>query len=63
MSSLSVMLTVAVLVVPALTPDGSVPNDRPTDSPLSSKESSTAVNVKLFDVSSAPNVRLAGTPE
>jgi len=62
-SSLSVIDTVAVLVVPAVTPDGSVPKARSTDSPLSSRESSAAVNVKLLVVSSAPNVRLSGIPE
>ena len=62
-SSLSVMLTVDVLVVPAVTRAGNVPNPRPTLSPSSSTVSCTAVNVNDFDVSPLLKDTLAGTPE
>ena len=62
-SSLSAMLTVDVLVVPAVTRAGSVPNARSTLSPSSSTVSWTAVNVNDLDVSPLSKVTLAGTPE
>ena len=49
--SLSVRFTVAVLCVPGLTSSGSVPKLRVTLSPSSSTLSSTAVTVKVAEVS------------
>ena len=64
-SSLSVMATVASVVPLAVIPSGRVlPNPSTTDSPSSSTGSSTAVTVKLLEVSVAPNARPPdGTPE
>ena len=61
-ASLSVMLTTASSVVPALTPAGRFTNVSFTDSPSSSSASSSAVNVKLFSVSPESKVTLVGTP-
>ena len=47
----------------AVTPFGSVPKVSFTLSPSSSSVSSMAVNVIVRDVSVAPKVTLAGTPE
>ena len=60
---LLMILTVASSVVPALTLSGRIPKESFTLSPPSSKLSSTAVKVKVFSVSPAENVTLAGTPE
>ena len=49
-------------MVPAETPVGKIPNPSLTLSPSSLLESSVAVNVKVFSVSVAPKMRLAGTP-
>ena len=62
-SSSSAMLTVDSDVVPAVTPSGSVPKPSFTLSPSSSTVSAVAEKVKDLDVSVAPNVTLAGTPE
>ena len=62
-SSLSVMLTVVVEVVPAVTPLGGVPKPSATVSPSSSTVSSSALKVIAFDVSPLLKVTLAGTPE
>ena len=63
-SSLSVMVTVVVEVVPAVTPVGrDAPKPRATVSPSSSAESSVAAKVMVFEVSPAAKVTLAGTPE
>ena len=61
--SLSMIETVAVLVVPASAPSVMEPNPSSTDSPSSSTVSSTAVMVKLREVCVALNATLAGTPE
>ena len=57
------MLTVDVLVVPAVTRAGSVPKPNSTVSPSSSTVSSVAANVNDLDVSPLLKVTLAGTPE
>ena len=62
-SSLSVMVTVVVEVVPAVTPVGGVPKPSATVSPSSSTVSSSAVKVMVCDVSPLLKVTLAGTPE
>ena len=62
-SSLSVMVTVVVEVVPADTPVGGVPKPSATVSPSSSAVSSVAAKVNVFDVSPLAKVTLAGTPE
>ena len=59
---LLLILTVASSVVPAVTLSGRVLKESFTLSPLSSKLSSTALKVKVFSVSPAENVTLAGTP-
>ena len=61
-SSSSVMLTVVVAGVPALTPVGSgVSKPSSTLSPSSSTVSAAALNVIVFDVSPSSKVTLAGT--
>ena len=62
-TSSSVMETTVSLVVPSVTPVGSVPKVSLTDSPSSSTESDAAVKVKDFSVSPELKVTLAGTPE
>ena len=62
-TSSSVMEMVVSLVVPSVTPVGSVPKVSFTDSPSSSMVSDVAVKVKDFSVSPALKVTLAGTPE
>ena len=62
-SSLSVMLTVVVEVVPAVTPLGGVPKPSATVSPSSSAVSSVAAKVMIFDVSPLSEGHVAGTPE
>lgn len=57
------MDTTVSVTVPAWVPDGRVPNPSRTDSPSSSSVSCVAVKVKLFAVSLAPKVMLAGTLE
>ena len=59
------MLTVVSAASPvvAVMPPGRVPKPRSTDSPSSSAVSWAAANVIVFDVSAAPKLTLAGTPE
>ena len=60
--SSSVMVTVVVAGVPALTPLGRfVPKPSSTLSPSSSMESCVAVKVIVFDVSPVSKVTLPGT--
>ena len=59
--SLSVMLTVATLVVPLETRRGGAPNASLTRSPSSSMASSTGVNVSVCSVSSLANVTVVGS--
>ena len=57
------METMASTMYPALTPSaGGLPNPSSTLFPSSSTSSGIAVKVKLFSVSPALNVTLAGTP-
>ena len=60
--SSSLIETVVSSGVPAVTPVGSVPKARSTDSPSSSIVSAVAVNVNVAEVSVALNVTLEGTP-
>ena len=62
-SSSSVMLTVVVEVVPAVTPLGGVPKPRATVSSSSSTVSSVAAKAISFDVSPLLKVTFCGTPE
>ena len=54
------MEMVVSLVLPALTPAGSVPKVSFTDSPSSSIVSATAANVKVLEVSPLLKATLAG---
>ena len=60
-SSSSVMLTVLMAWLPAVTPVGRVPKASRTDSPSSSMSSPFAVKVKVFTVSPLLKVTSAGT--
>ena len=55
------MLTVVSAIAPSDTPVGSVPKASSTLSSSSSMESSAAVKVIVFDISSASKVTLVGT--
>ena len=60
----SLSVTVAVALLPALTPVGSgVPKPSCTLSPSSSSKSLVAVTMIVFEISDAPNVSVTGTPE
>ena len=62
-TSLSIRSTRSVAVLPAVTPDGSLPKLSSSHSPSSSTVSSVAVTVNVLVLSSLPNVTLDGIPE